>query len=471
VVTTQTVTISQFASDRLLLNLQLWERQGQILEEFWQGNYTLAVWALGRRSGKTLMAAVAATYAACMWADEYRKQLRPHERFYIVSVANTADQAKIALTGVKDLINGSPILKPLIVRETSDTLELSNGAVFRALPASSRSGRGMACPLLIFDEIAHALDTDGNAAGSTLYQALSPSVAQFGNLGKILMLSSPWIQNGIFWDMFVQANSGQYPYMQCINAPTWEINPAISRDWLEQERARDPELFRVEYGAEFTGNIAAFLDGHLIDAAVNYARGPLPPLEKFKGSYYLSLDPAKGNRDGYTAVIAHYDGERLVVDLFHQFHPTWSDGTKMQVSIAQVEDWIVEQHQLYSFREVVLDQYNSQSTIQRLSGQLKIRELTWSAPSKTEAYSKLRELANGGNLELYPHPKAIAQLKNLTVRYRANGTWDVTGGTGAGVDDFAAALAGAVLVAQKFVGDWADAVVCGRTREFADLDW
>ena len=83
----------------------------------------------------------------------YKQRLRPGERFYIVSVANTIDQAKIALGGVKDLINGSPILKPLITRETSDTLELSNGAVFRALPASSRSGRGMACPLLIFDEI------------------------------------------------------------------------------------------------------------------------------------------------------------------------------------------------------------------------------------------------------------------------------------------------------------------------------
>ncbi len=176
------VSISQFASDRLLLNLQLWERQAQILEEFWQGNYNLAVWALGRRSGKTLMAAVVATYAATMLSDSYRKRLRPGERFYIVSVANTADQAKIALTGVKDLINGSPILKPLIVRETTDTLELSNGAVFRALPASSRSGRGMACPLLIFDEIAHALDTEGNSAGGSLYQALSPSVAQFGSL-------------------------------------------------------------------------------------------------------------------------------------------------------------------------------------------------------------------------------------------------------------------------------------------------
>lgn len=52
----------------------------------------------------------------------------------------------------------------------------------------------MACPLLIFDQIAHAIDTDrGNAAGSSLYQALSPSVAQFGSLGKILLLSSAWL--------------------------------------------------------------------------------------------------------------------------------------------------------------------------------------------------------------------------------------------------------------------------------------
>lgn len=431
------------------MNLELWPKQAEILQEFWEGNFSLAVWALGRRSGKTLMSAVVATYAACMLSSEYKKHLRPGERFYIVSVANTLDQSRIALQGVKDLINSSPILKPLITRETSDTLELSNGAVFRALPASSRSGRGMACPLLIFDELAHAIDSEGNAAGGSLYQALSPSVAQFGRLGKILMLSSPWIQQGIFWDVFRQADSGQYPYMQRVNLPTWSVNPSISREWLEQERSRDPELFRVEYGAEFTGNVAAFLDSQLIDAAINYDRGALPPLQQFWGQYYLSLDPAKGNRDSYTATIAHYDGDRLVVDLFHQFSATWGDGKKTQVCVSEVEDWILSQHRLYGFRDVVLDQYNSQSTIQRLSGKLYIKELTWTASSKTEAYSKLRELVNAGNLELYPHTKGIQQLKNLTVKYRSGGTWDVSGGTGAAVDDYAAALAGAVLVAKQ----------------------
>ncbi len=334
-VATQTVTISQFAADANLLNTPLWPKQAQILEEFWAGNYAIAVWALGRRSGKTLMSAIVATYAATMLADGYKRHLRPNEKFYIVSIANTIGQAKIALQGVKDLIGGSLILKRLIVRETSDTLELSNGAVFKALPASSRSGRGMACPLLIFDELAHAVDSEvGNAAGSTLYQALSPSVAQFGKLGKILLLSSPWIQSGIFWDLYKQAASGNFAHMQVVQAPTWEVNPTISRDFLEQERSRDPELFSIEYGANFSQSLSGFVGSDLVDVAVNYERGPLPPLKKFIGSYYLSLDPAKGNRDAYTACIVHYDDARLIVDRWHQFSPNWSDGKKQQVNIA-----------------------------------------------------------------------------------------------------------------------------------------
>lgn len=87
------VSISQFASDPNLLNTPLWDKQAEILEEFWTGN-SLAVLALGRRSGKTLMADVTATYAATMLADKYKQHLRPGEKFFIVSVANTIDQAE-----------------------------------------------------------------------------------------------------------------------------------------------------------------------------------------------------------------------------------------------------------------------------------------------------------------------------------------------------------------------------------------
>jgi len=442
------ISISQFAGDPNLLNTSLWPKQAEILEDFWTGGYSLAVWALGRRSGKTLMSAVCATYAATMLADAYRQQLRRGERFYIVSVANSLDQSRIALQAVKDLISGSPILKRLIESETADSLELTNGAVFRAMPSSSRSGRGMACPLLIMDEAGHYLDTSGNSAGDSLYAALAPSVAQFGSLGKILVLSSPWLQQGLFWQLFEQASSGQHPDMQVVNLPTWEVNPTISQDWLAREKARDPDLFAIEFGANFSMSLSVFLSGDLVEAAIAQERSILSPCARFRGQYYLGLDPAKGNRDRYTACICHYDSDRLVVDRWHEFTASLSDGSKRQVNIAEVEDWILEQHSLYRFRKVVLDQYNSQSTIQRLTGKVPISELTWTAPSKTTAFSKLRELFNSGKIELYPHFKANQQIKNLTVRYRSNGTWDVSGGTGAGVDDYPAALAAAVLSAE-----------------------
>ncbi|MBW4441863.1 MAG: terminase [Plectolyngbya sp. WJT66-NPBG17] len=439
------IPISKFASDINLLNTPLWEKQSEILEEFWRGNYAIAVWALGRRSGKTLMAAITACYAATMLADEYKQFLRAGEKFYIVTVANTIDQSRIALGNIKDLINGSPLLRRMIVRETADTLELSNGAVFRAMPASSRAGRGMACPLVIFDEIAFAIDTDGNQSGNSLYQGLAPSVAQFGKLGKILLLSSPWIQQGIFWDLFEQARSGKFSHMRSEQWASWQVNTTLSPDFLAQEKARDPEMFKIEYGAEFSGSVNVFLSGEVIDAAVNHDRGSLAPMAKYKRQYILSLDPAKGGRDAYTACIAHFEGDRLVLDLWHEFEPSWHDGKKLQIDVEIVENWILQQHQAYGFRKVVLDQYNSQSTIQRLRSKMPIEELTWTAQSKTQAFTKLRELFHAGKVDLYPHTKGIAQLKNLIVRYGSTGNWAVTGGTGAAVDDYPMSLAGAAL--------------------------
>jgi hypothetical protein len=41
------IGISQFCGEKPLLNLQLWEKQSEILEKFWRENYSLAVFALG----------------------------------------------------------------------------------------------------------------------------------------------------------------------------------------------------------------------------------------------------------------------------------------------------------------------------------------------------------------------------------------------------------------------------------------
>jgi phage terminase large subunit-like protein len=114
------------------------------------------------------------------------------------------------------------------------------------------------------------------------------------------------------------------------------------------------------------------------------------------------------------------------------------------VDVEKVEAWILEQHKRFKFRKIVLDQYQSQATIQRLQksiGVSQVGELTWTYKSKTESYSYLKELFNSDKIALYRHETAIAQLINLQVFYLAGGHWTVSGGKGKKVDDYCSVLA------------------------------
>ena len=445
-----TLSCSEFAEH--VLGTPLWPRQEKLLNELFEDNISHAIWVLGRRSGKTFCASVAATYMAFCQDQYFRKRIRKNERFYIVTVANDLEQSKIALDNIRQLILNSP-LRQEILRDTTLEIEISNGCVFRAIPASARASRGKAVAAVVMDELAFSMDGDTNRGAEALYTALGPSIAQFGKYGKIIELSSPWLTSGLFYSHFQQANSGEFPGMRALQLPTWEVNPSLpfDCDFLQNALKKDEESFYVEFGAQFRGNQSCLLASEIVDAAINKQRTVLPPSQEFYGTYVLSLDPARGGvgRDDYTACIVHYDKGTLVVDKFHVFVADFEINGKKEVNIRGVEDWIREHHKLYNFDSIVLDQYNSSGTIQALSGDFPIEELTWSVSTKMKAFSKMKELFNSGLVDLYWHEKAVKQLKNLGVVYKASGQWSITGGKESGVDDYAFAFAGAVLQASK----------------------
>lgn len=452
---------SEFAEHAL--GVELWPKQKQILNNLFEKNVSHAIWALGRRSGKTFMAAVAAVYMCFVQDDYFRKRVRKTEKWYIITVANDLGQSKIALDNIRQLIINSPFAQE-ITRETSLEIEISNGCVFQAIPASARASRGKAVVGCLFDELAFSIEGDANRGAEAMYTALSPSIAQFGNKGKIIELSSPWLTSGLFFDHFKQAQSGEFPGMQALQVPTWEINIHLpwGCDFLENARKKDEETFYVEFGAQFRANNAVLLAPEIVDIAVNKDRTILPPKKEFMGTYVLALDPARGGvgRDDYTACIVHFEGQRLIVDKFHSFEPDFDIAGKKEVNIAKVEEWIKEHHRIYDFASIVMDQFNSAGTIQSLGKDLPIAELAWSVSTKMKAFSKMKELFNAGLMELYPHKKAVWQLKNLGVIYRQSGQWNVTGGKETGVDDFAFALAGAILEASKDDNiDWLNSLI------------
>lgn len=455
------LSCSDFAQHAL--GVELWPRQQRILNNLFENKTSHAIWAMGRRSGKTFMAAVAAVYLCFVQDEHYRRRVRKGEKWYVITVANDLGQSKIALDNIRQLIINSPFEQE-ITRETSLEIEISNGCVFQAIPASARASRGKAVVAIIMDELAFSIEGDANRGAKAMYDALAPSIAQFGKNGKIIELSSPWLTDGLFYEHFRQAESGDYPGMEALQIPTWEINPHLpfGCDFLENARKKDEESFMIEFGAQFARNNSALIAPEIVDTAVNKERGILFPNREYMGTYVLALDPARGGvgRDDYTACIVHYEGQRLVVDKFHAFEPDFEIAGKKEVNIAKVEEWIKEHHRIYDFQSIVLDQFNSSATIQSLSKDFPIAELTWSVSTKMKAFSKMKELFNAGLVEMYPHKKAVSQLKNLSVLYRASGQWAVTGGKETGVDDYAFALAGAILEASKDNDiDWLNSLV------------
>jgi len=452
---------SEFAEHVLKLNL--WPKQREILDDLFQNKINHAVWCLGRRSSKSTMAAIAAVYMAFCQDDYFKRKVRRGEKFYVVTIANDLKQAKIALDFIRQLILNSPLERE-IVRETAMEIELSNNCIFQAIPASARASRGKAVALAVFDEIAFSLDTDANRGARALFDALSPAIAQFAPYSKILELSSPWIADGVFYEHFTQAQSGEFNGMSARQIPTWEINPGLpwGCDFLENARKKDEDTFWVEFGAQFRRSNSALLAPEIVDAAVNKDRTTTIVQRELRGTYVLALDPARGGqgRDSYVACIVHYEGERLIVDLFHEFEANFEIGGKKEVNIAEVEYWIAEKHRMYDFESIVLDQYNSAATIQSLSKSFPISELAWSVSSKMKAFGKMRELFGSGLIELPNHKEAIKQLKNLGVIYRASGQWTVTGGKESAIDDYCFCLAGAILEATKEDSiDWINSLV------------
>jgi len=62
-----------------VLNTPLWPKQEEILDEYFGGGKSHACWALGRRSGKTLMASIAAVYACFVLESSYKRKVRKNE--------------------------------------------------------------------------------------------------------------------------------------------------------------------------------------------------------------------------------------------------------------------------------------------------------------------------------------------------------------------------------------------------------
>lgn len=160
--------------------------------------------------------------------------------------------------------------------------------IIKAHGTNSRTIRGSAAMMFVFDEMAHLVAGESRMSDEDLWTAAIPSVNQFGRHGMIFANSSPWQKTGKFYEIYENAlqldppevGDPVFPDIFMMRYPSWTLykdwetqpgcpppqidDPAIDPIIAREEKA-DPDSFAVEYRARFAEVINAFLRAEYVD--------------------------------------------------------------------------------------------------------------------------------------------------------------------------------------------------------------
>ena len=107
---------------------------------------------VGRRGGKSRIAAAVAVYLATM--KDYAALLAPGERGTLPVIAADRQQARTVFRYISGVLEASPILARLVERQTADSIDLTNRVTLEVHTASFRAVRGYTVVGAVLDEAA-----------------------------------------------------------------------------------------------------------------------------------------------------------------------------------------------------------------------------------------------------------------------------------------------------------------------------
>lgn len=397
------------------------------------------------------------TISAMIAAYETYKLLKKHnpQNYYgtpegssiqICSIATAKDQAAILYKEVRRHYNNCDFFRPYMHSETQTQAlfhtphDMDTGtkpSIRITFYSSVAKGiRGSANIVAIMDEVAF-FNPSGQASAHEVYQALSPSLAQFSpkdpndaskpladSEGRMILISSPDAKQGLFYEQYEMALSGGAGSkdLLMIQAPTWEVNPTIPRSYFEKEYEKDPIIFTTEFGAEFTDKVRSWIerDEDLMQC-VNPEHKPFLR-GRPRDRHFLGFDLApKGDRTALVLTRLHEGKIQLAYHELWQAKTDWYDinphleepiipyardlGTTEVIDYEALAEWIEELSKRFYIVEGVYDSYEGigfeQVLQKRPLSQIKMENFT--STKTSEMFQAFKMLMYNEQLELYDY--------------------------------------------------------------------
>lgn len=400
------------------------------LDELWM--------VVGRRGGKSIIAALLAVHAACFY--NYKPKLAAGKVATVMVLAADRRQARTVYRHISGLLRSSPMLARMIERETVSGIELTNRVQIDIHTASFRTVLSDALAAAILDEVAFWLDGDANPA-SEILEALRPGLATLE--GRLIAFSSPHARRGPLWETH-RAHYGQPGRILVAQAPTRTMNPAFPRRVVDEALERDELRARAEYLAEFRSDVEIYVAREVVEALVPvgvHERAPLPDTK-----YVAFVHPSGRSSDSFTLAIAHRgtDGE-AILDLLRERKSRFNP------------EAVVGEYAMLLKRYGVSYVTGDRCAGERPRAAFRKHEIEFevAASSKGELYRDLLPLLNSGQAELLENERLVKQFSSLERRTSCGGCDSIDHSPNAH-DDVANAVAGALLLAAESAGtgDW-----------------
>jgi phage terminase large subunit-like protein len=143
---------------------------------------------VGRRGGKSLIAALVAVFVACF--RDYRGILAPGERATVMVLAADRRQARTVFRYIAGFLDAVPMLGQMIQSRTQDTINLTNRITIEVHSANFRAIRGYAIVAAICDEISFWRSEESANPDTEILKGLRPGRATIPD-ALLLCISSP----------------------------------------------------------------------------------------------------------------------------------------------------------------------------------------------------------------------------------------------------------------------------------------
>jgi intein/homing endonuclease len=245
----------------------------------------------------------------------------------------------------------------------------------RVAPCSAKGLRGPGNIVVALDEMAFFFaddkssnkDSTKDRDDGAIYKAATPSVAKFKRPdgtpeGKIICLSSPGPKSGKFFKEYERSFSENNEDLFMMQAPTWEVDPGISSQFLKNTYNANPITFKSEYGAQFSDRLFGWIDDPDI-----LRKNVIPGLKKKERGmtrvpHFMGIDLGL-KKDGTAITIGHWmkefvDGmqvEKLEVDYYAVRYA--QDENKDYFEPEEMVEWIASFANKFYIAKGLLDQY------------------------------------------------------------------------------------------------------------------